>query len=69
MTDTYKLKCLILKSDMKLKDIAKKMGISYFSLQKKMNNVVEFKASEIMELSKILNIKGGKEKEEIFFVK
>ncbi len=67
MTDTYKLKCLILKSGLKLKYIALEMGITYYSLQKKINNIVEFKASEITQLSNILNINDSRIKESIFF--
>lgn len=67
MTNTYKLKCRILKSGLKKKDIAKNMGITYYSLLKKINNDVEFKASEITELAKILHIEEFNEKESIFF--
>lgn len=69
MTDTYKLRCYIIKSGLTLKRIAKLMGITYYSLQKKMNNTVEFKASEIAELSKILRIHDPKDIQTIFFTK
>lgn len=69
MTDTNKLKTLIQESGLKYKFIAKTLGLSQNGLQKKIDNVTEFKASEILALCKILNINSSKEKEEIFFTK
>ena len=64
MADTLKLKALIAGSGIARKEIAKQMGISYFSLAKKIANESEFKANEVVALSEILNIEN---KEEIFF--
>lgn len=57
MTDSLKLKAAIIASGFSRKAIADELGISLYSLQKKINNVTEFKASEISKLSKILNIR------------
>jgi hypothetical protein len=67
ITNTAKLKKLIDRSGLKYKAIAKSMGLTYYGLQKKINNITEFKASEIISLCKILNISNSKEKDEIFF--
>lgn len=69
MTDTVRLKDLIQKSGYKKKYLAEQLGITTFGLDKKINNVTEFKASEIDSLCKLLGIKTLSEKERIFFVK
>lgn len=69
MTDTYRLKEIIDKSGYKRKFIADKLGITPFGLDKKINNVTEFKASEIDVLCSLLQIKTLVEKERIFFAK
>lgn len=69
MTDTYRLKEIIDKSGYKRKFIADKLGITPFGLDKKINNVTEFKASEIDVLCNLLQIKTLVEKERIFFAK
>lgn len=66
MTDTEKLSERIGSSGLKYKYIAEKLGISYFSLNKKINNVTEFKASEVSKLCQLLNITSLEEKEDIF---
>ena len=67
ITNTKVLKTLIDESGLKYKAIAKSMGLTYYGLQKKINNDTEFKASEIAALCKILNIDNPKKKDEIFF--
>ena len=69
MTDTNRLIDLIQKSGYKKKFLAEKLNITPFGLDKKINNVTEFKASEIDTLCKLLGIKTLSEKEHIFFVK
>ena len=69
MTDTARLIDLIQKSGYKKKFLAEKLGITPFGLDKKINNVTEFKASEIDTLCKLLGIKNLSDKERIFFVK
>lgn len=64
MTDALKLKSAILLSGLTRKEVAERIGISTFTLHKKIHNITEFKASEIAALSEILNIT---DKEDIFF--
>lgn len=46
----------IIESGLKKNFIAKQLGIKYDTLRKKLNGQTEFKVSEIIQLSKILNI-------------
>ena len=66
MTDTVALRQAIEKSGLKYGRIAKEMGISSYTLQKKIDTVVEFKASEIAKLSSLLSL-GDAERSSIFF--
>lgn len=66
MTDTMALRKAIEKSGLKYGRIAKEMGISPYSLQKKIDNIVEFKASEIKKLSSLLSLSDA-ERSSIFF--
>lgn len=68
MTNTNELLREINNSGLKKSWIAKKIGLSYHGLQKKINNDNEFKASEIMMLCDILHIVSAERREEIFFV-
>lgn len=56
MTDTVKLECAIVTAGKKKKDIAEFLGITAYSLYKKIHNKVEFKATEIAALTDFLNI-------------
>lgn len=67
MTDSYMLRNLIKEKEFKLKYIAQKMGITYYTLQRKINNEVTFNSEEILKLCDILNLKDLEEKEKIFF--
>ena len=53
-------------SGYKLRFIAKKLGITYAGLLKKLNNETEFKASEIAVLKKLLKLTDD-EVNQIFF--
>lgn len=57
MTNTLKLRSLILEKGMTQDQVAKMLGISYQSFNRKVNNHCEFKASEIKALTNILDIK------------
>lgn len=67
MTDTTELKRIIKLSGLKYKAIAKMLGLTYYGLQKKINNENEFKASEISALCSILSINDSDSKDRIFF--
>lgn len=69
MTDTKLLKTKIKENGLKLKYIAGQIGISYYTLYKKINNETEFTASEIESLCCILSIKTLQERQDIFFAK
>lgn len=64
MVNTLKMKAAILESGCSRNEIAKKLGLSEYTLHKKIHNITEFKASEISRLSFILNIT---DKDSIFF--
>lgn len=67
MTDTKKLKIIIKESGLKYDYIAKKLGLTYQGLKNKIENVRDFKVSEVVQLCIILNI--SERKDEIFFAK
>ena len=67
MTDTVALKKLIKKSGLKYRFIAETLNISYQCLKNKIENINEFKTSEVDMLCKILKITSLHEKENIFF--
>lgn len=66
MTDTIKLEMAIIRSGLTKRRIAEQLGISEMGLYKKINNITEFKASEIIILQQILSLT-LKERDEIFF--
>lgn len=65
MTNTELLKEAIENSGMSITFISDKMGISREGFYKKMNNLTEFKASEIMAFTEILGM--SKEKRDCIF--
>ena len=67
MTDTVRLREIILNSGLKYKYIAERMGLTRYGLMKKINNQYDFKSSEIAMLCDILHIESLEDKEEIFF--
>lgn len=68
MTDTVTLRRRIERSGYKYKFLARKMGISPYSLQLKIDNAREFKVSQVEALARLLGLT-LKEKEAIFFAK
>lgn len=56
MTDTKLLRDCIEGSGMKYCYLAKRLGLSAYGLQKKIENDNEFKASEILKLCEVLNL-------------
>lgn len=68
MTDSELLKKKIAESGISMSYIAKKMGISREGLYKKINNISEFKASEIFAIKEILNL-SAEERDDIFFTR
>lgn len=64
MTNTIELEVAIKRAGMTKREVAGKLGLSDMGFYKKINNITEFKASEISILCNILAIK---ERDEIFF--
>lgn len=67
MTDTEKLREAINNSGLKLEFIANALGITRFTLAKKIENVTEFKTSEVQKMCDVLRITDAGTKEAIFF--
>lgn len=68
MTDTLKFKALIVEKNYSQLKLSKELGISIQSLSLKINNVREFKVSEVSKIQKILGISDDR-RDEIFFAK
>lgn len=68
MTNTEEVKKIILEKGLKLQYVAQILGITRYSLSKKLENKNEFKASEITALCKLLCIASLKERDRLFFV-
>ena len=67
MTDTERLEKLIKDQGLKKGFIARQLGLSPWGLQLKIDNVHEFKASEIVKICGVLGISSLREREAIFF--
>ena len=67
MTNTELLEKVITSSGLKKNYIAEQMGITAYSLAKKIRNETEFKSSEIKKLCLILEINTLEDKDRIFF--
>lgn len=68
MTNTLELEYALKKAKITKRSFAKLLGISLQTLYNKMNNSVEFKASEILKACEILHLKNA-DKEKIFFAR
>lgn len=66
LTDTKALKSAIKNSGVSFTYLADTLGITRGALYKKLKNVTEFKASEIVALKKVLNL-SDRQRDEIFF--
>lgn len=67
MTNTLKLRALLIENNLTNEDVAKQLGISKQSFSMKINNKREFKASEINKLSALLNLSNTCDIMPIFF--
>ncbi len=67
MTNTLKLRALLVENNLTNEHIAKQLGISKQSFSMKINNKREFKASEINKLLKLLNLSNFFDIMTIFF--
>ncbi|WP_418469164.1 hypothetical protein [Dialister hominis] len=66
MTNTSELEAAIARSGKSKKDLANKLGLARETLWKKINNMVEFKAGEILALQQLLHLSSA-ERDAIFF--
>lgn len=67
MTNTLMLEMAIRRAGLTKKEVAQRLGLSIMALHKKINNMTEFKASEIAQLYEILNLASLEEQQQIFF--
>lgn len=67
MTNTLEFEIALKIAGLTKRELAKELGLSEQGLYKKMNNITEFKASEIAKLYKILKLKSLNEQKKIFF--
>ena len=56
MTNTLKLRSLLIENNLTSEDVAKELGISKQSFSMKLNNKREFKSSELNKLVVLLNL-------------
>ncbi len=56
MTNTLKLRALLIENNLTSEDVAKELGISKQSFSMKLNNKREFKSSELNKLVVLLNL-------------
>lgn len=67
MTNKLELEITIKRAGLTKREVAKALGITTMGLYKKINNITEFKASELSKLKELLNIETAEEQEKIFF--
>lgn len=67
MTDTLELEISIKRSGLTKEEVAKRLNLSNMGFYQKLNNITEFKASEISRLYEILNLKSLEDQQRIFF--
>lgn len=66
MTNTVELEVYIVRAGLTKREVAKRLGISEMGFYKKLNNITEFKASEI---DLLVNMLGITDMDKIFFNK
>jgi len=67
VTDTLKLEFAIRRAGFTKTEVAKRLGLTTQGFLLKLNNVNEFKASEIATLYELLHLNGLEEQQQIFF--
>ena len=56
MVDSKEFEVVLLRKSITKKDLAKRLGISEMALYRKINNITEFKLSEIISVQAILEL-------------
>ncbi len=67
MTNTLEFEIALKRAGLTKKEVAKYLGLSDMGLYQKINNITEFKASEISKLYVLLKLENLKEQQTIFF--
>ena len=67
MTDTVEFEIALKRVGLTKKKVAQSLGISDMSLYQKVNNITEFKASEISKLYELLKLSSLTDQQKIFF--
>ena len=67
ITDTVEFEIALKRAGLTKKKVAQSLGISEMGLYQKVNNITEFKASEISKLYELLNLSDLAEQQRIFF--
>jgi len=57
MTNTVELEVAIIRAGLTKREVARQLGLSEMGFYKKINNITEFKASEIEKMINLLSIK------------
>ena len=66
MTDTVEFEIALKRVGLTKKKVAQSLGISDMSLYQKVNNITEFKASEISKLYELLKLSSLTDQQKIF---
>ena len=67
MTNTKEFDVALVRSGITKKEVAKQLGLSEMGLYKKVNNITEFKASELAKLYSLLDLRTMEQQQRIFF--
>lgn len=67
MTNTLEFEIALKRAGLTKKEVAKYLGLSDMGLYQKVNNLTEFKASEISKLYVLLKLEDLNEQQHIFF--
>ena len=67
MTDTLEFDIAQRRAGITKREIAKQLGLSEMGLYKKINNISEFKASELAKLYQILHLETLEQQQRVFF--
>jgi len=67
LTNSIEFEVALKRAGLTKKDVAKYLGISEMGLYKKINNITEFKASELSKLYKLFKLETIESQQRIFF--
>ncbi len=67
MTDSIEFEVALKRAGLTKKEVAKHLGISEMGLYKKINNITEFKASELSKLYDLFKLESIESQQRIFF--